>query len=105
MDVSNGVWELVGRDPMGACCAKGLGTMQAGTLLFVGVALTVPAQIAGAATQLVTHCNDAAPGSRRQAVLHVTSVYSVGSAISRSLSRMAIQVARPRELLVPGSTR
>ena len=35
--------------------------MQAGTLLFVGVALTEPAQIAGAATQLVTNCNDARP--------------------------------------------
>ena len=63
---------------MGVCRARRLGAVQAGTLLFVGVVLTMPARIAGAATQLVTNCNDAGPGSLRQAVLHGESGHSVG---------------------------
>ena len=74
----DGIGELVGPDPMGVYRARRLVAVQAGTLPLVGVVLTEPAQIADAATQLVTNCNDARPSSRRQAVLHVTSGHSLG---------------------------
>jgi hypothetical protein len=76
----DGVGELVSREPKGVCRARRLRAVLAGALLFVGVVLTMPAQIAGAATQLVTNCNDSGPSSLRQAVLDVASGHSVGFA-------------------------
>jgi hypothetical protein len=40
---------------MGVYRARSQRTVLAGSLLFVGVVLTMPAQVAGAATQLVTN--------------------------------------------------
>jgi len=69
----------VSGEPKGVCRARRLRAALAGALLFVGVVLTMPAQIAGAATQLENR-NDSGPGSLRQAVLHVAPGYSMSFA-------------------------
>ena len=69
---------------------KSLRAFLAGSLVFVGVALAMPAQIAGASTQLVTNCNDSGPGSLRQAVLDAASGDSIDFALSPKCSTIIL---------------
>jgi hypothetical protein len=88
--------------------ARSLRAVLAGSLLFGGVVLAMPAQIAGAATQLVTNCNDSGTGSLRQAVLDAASGDTVNFAHDLGCSAIVltsgdIEIATDLSIVGPGT--
>ena len=77
---------------MSAFRARGLVAVLAGSLLFGGLALALamPAQIAGAATQLVTNCNDSGAGLLLQAVLDAQTGDTIHFALSPMCSTIIL---------------
>ncbi len=69
---------------------KSLRAVLAGSLVFVGVVLAMPAQIASASTQQVTNCNDSGPGSLRQAVLDAASGDTIDFPLSPTCSTIVL---------------
>ena len=92
---------------MGVHRARSLRAVLAGSLLFVGLVLAMPAQIAGAATQLVTNCNNSGAGSLRQAVLDAASGDTVNFAPDLGCSTIVltsgdIEIATDLSIVGPG---
>ena len=79
-----------------------LGTGVGGLLLIFGVltGLTATATPAGAATQVVTNCNDSGPGSLRQAILNANpgDTIQIGAMSTVACPQGAIQLLSPVQI-------